>query len=512
MSDTPKLEGPDLASGVSFDAVPVGGILTGHVGQESVLLARRGDQVFATGTVCTHYRGPLNKGLMVDDTLRCPWHHACFSLRTGEVLGAPALKPILCWRVERTDGKVFVREKLPLATHSGRPAPKTARAPVSVVIAGGGAAGEEAASTLRFCGYQGPITLLSAEDGLPPDRPNLSKDYLAGSAPADWVPVRSADYYREHDIRLVNQTRVAKLDLAQKAVVNADGQRYSYGALLLATGSAPIHLKLGGSAANRMHYLRSAADTAGIIQAIEQGARRALVIGASFIGLEAAASLRARKLEVHVVAPEQHLMERVFGRELGDFIQQLHASKGVVFHLGHTVAALDAGHATLEDGTRVDCDLAVAGVGVRPQLALAEEAGIKLDRGVSVDEYLRTSVPDVYAAGDIARWPDPHSRERIRVEHWAVAQRQGQTAARNILGYAERYTSVPFFWSQHYDVSFNYVGHAENWERADLEGDPAKFDCAVRYYRGGRALALATLWRDRESLETEAHMEREIAV
>lgn len=511
MSDAPKLEGPDLKAGVKVIEIPDGGMLLGHVDQEPVLLVRRGEQVFATGTVCTHYHGPLAKGLVVNETLRCPWHHACFSLRTGEVLGAPALNPIPCWRVERQGDRVFVKEKLPLVTHTGRPAAKSPAKPESVVIVGGGAAAESAASSLRFSGYQGPITMLSAEDGLPPDRPNLSKDYLAGTAPEDWVPVRGEKYYREHDIRLINRTRVGKLDVANKRVQTEDGHEYRYGALLLATGSAPIHLNFPGSDASGLHYLRSTADSRGIIQAVERGARCALVIGASFIGLEAAASLRARKIEVHVVAPEKHLMERVFGRDLGDFIQHLHESKGVAFHLGHTALALAPDHAVLDDGQRLDCDLVIAGVGVRPVVALAEQAGMAMDRGVTVDEFLRTSAPDVYAAGDIARWPDPHSGQRIRVEHWAVAQRQGRAAARNMLGYAEPYTSVPFFWSQHYDVSFNYVGHAEDWDRAELDGDPAKFDCAVTYYKGDRVMALTTLWRDRQSLETEARMEAQTA-
>lgn len=511
MSDAAKLEGPDLKAGVKVADIPEGGTLLGHADQEPVLLVRRGEEVFATGTVCTHYHGPLAKGLVVNETLRCPWHHACFSLRTGEVLGAPALNPIPCWRLEHRGDKVFVKEKLPLATHTGRPAPKSPTKPESVLIIGGGAAGEAAASSLRFNGYQGPITMLSAEDDLPPDRPNLSKDYLAGTAPEDWVPVRSEKYYREHGIRLIRRTRVGKLDVANKRVQTEDGHEHRYGALLLATGAAPIHLNFPGSDTSRLHYLRSTADSRGIIQAVEKGARRALVIGASFIGLEAAASLRARKLEAHVVAPEKHLMERVFGRELGDFIQHLHESKGVIFHLGHTVSAVASDHVTLDHGQRLDCDLIVAGVGVRPVLTLAEQAGLAVDRGVTVDEFLRTSAPDVYAAGDIARWPDPYSGQRIRVEHWAVAQRQGETAARNMLGCAEPYTSVPFFWSQHYDVSFNYVGHAENWDRAELDGDPTKFDCAVSYYKGSRVMAQTTLWRDRESLETEAKMEAEAA-
>jgi 3-phenylpropionate/trans-cinnamate dioxygenase ferredoxin reductase subunit len=504
-------ESPDFASGILLADVPDGRSLLGHVGEDAVLLTRQGDEIFATGAVCTHYHGPLAKGLVVGDTVRCPWHHACFSLRNGEVLSPPALNPIPCWRVGRRDGRVYVREKLPLAARSSRPTPKHPSKPESVIIVGGGAAGEAAASNLRFCGYDRPITILSAEDSLPPDRPNLSKDYLAGTAPESWVPVRSEKYYREHDIRLLNNARVVKLDTARKTLHTADGQEFSYGALLLATGAEPIRLNIPGSDSPRLHYVRSVADSRAIIKAVEQGARRALIIGASFIGLEVAASLRTRKLEVHVVAPEARPMERVFGSALGDFVRTLHESKGVVFHLGRTVSAIDADRVKLDNGEALHTDLIVAGIGVRPVTALAEQAGIKIERGVRVDEYLRTSAADVYAAGDIARWPDRLSATSIRVEHWAVAQHQGQVAARNMLGYAERYTAVPFFWSQHYDVSLNYVGHAEHWDQTEVDGDPAKFDCAVSLKQDGRVQALVTVWRDRQSLEMEAHMQQQLA-
>jgi NADPH-dependent 2,4-dienoyl-CoA reductase/sulfur reductase-like enzyme len=257
-----------------------------------------------------------------------------------------------------------------------------------------------------------------------------------------------------------------------------------------------------------MHVLRSYADSRSIIAASEHG-KKAVVVGASFIGLEVAASLRARGLDVHVVAPEALPLERVLGRELGTFIKSLHEQKGVVFHLEHKPQRVEGGAVVLDDGTRLEADLVVIGVGVRPRLDLAEKAGLAMDRGVAVDEFLRTSVPDIYAAGDIARWPDAHSGERIRVEHWVVAERMGQTAARNILGAGERFAQVPFFWSAHYDVSINYVGHAERWDRVEVDGDPEKHDVAVRFERDGRLLALATLFRDEESLRAELEMERE---
>ena len=504
-----KTKGPDLAAGVASAELKAGEPFLGHVGKDPVILVRTAEGVSALGAVCAHYHGPLEQGLVVGDSIRCPWHHACFSLKSGEVLGAPGLTPLPRWKVEERDGRVFVGEKLPPLTRSARAAPAGAKTPESVVIVGGGAAGEAAATALRFHGYQGPVTILSAEDSLPPDRPNLSKDYLAGTAPVEWVPVRNAAYYQKQDISLLQGTPVARLDPANKKLTAADGREFSYGALLIATGAEPVRLSTPGTDLPHVHYLRTIADCEGIIQDIQGGARRALVIGASFIGLEVAAALRTRGLEVHVVGPEARPLERVLGPELGDLVRSLHEKNGVVFHLGATVSAITGKEATLSTGGKLAADLVVIGVGVRPVTDLAGQAGLARDKGIRVNEYLATSAPGVYAAGDVARWPDKRTGMPLRVEHWAVAQRQGQTAARNMLGFRESYTAVPFFWSQHYEVAINYVGHAEGWDRLEVEGDPMKLDCAVNYRRDGKLLAQATVYRDRKSLETEAAMELE---
>jgi NADPH-dependent 2,4-dienoyl-CoA reductase/sulfur reductase-like enzyme len=339
------------------------------------------------------------------------------------------------------------------------------------------------------------------------DRPNLSKDYLAGSAPEDWLPLRPEGFYAEAGIDLRLRTEVASIDTRAGAVVLAGGETIPYDRLLLATGAEPVRLPIAGADQPHVHVLRSLADCRAIIASLN-GARRAMVIGASFIGLEAAASLRARDIEVHVVGLEQRPMERVLGPEMGDFVRALHEERGVIFHLGDTVTAIDGKRATLKNGGVLDADVVVIGVGVRPRLALAEKAGLAIDRGVTVDAYLETSVPGIYAAGDIARWPDPHSGETIRVEHWVVAERQGQTAARNMLGQREVFDAVPFFWSQHYEVPINYVGHAEKWDEIAVDGDIAAKDCLLRYKSGGRVLAVASVYRDVASLEAEIRMER----
>jgi NADPH-dependent 2,4-dienoyl-CoA reductase/sulfur reductase-like enzyme/nitrite reductase/ring-hydroxylating ferredoxin subunit len=499
--------GPDLSQGVPQEQVSDGGILAGQVGGEAVLLTRRAGEWFAIGAACSHYSGPLPEGLIVGDTVRCPWHHACFSLRTGESLRPPGLHDVACYSVDVREGKVFVTGRKPKAA---RPSPRGVH-PKSVVIIGGGAAGDSASATLRREGYDGPITIVDADGDAPYDRPNCSKDYLAGNAPEDWLPLRPADFERKQRIDRQRGKRATALDPSARRVQLDDGSTLDYGALLLATGASPIRLgKDVDSGGTPVYYLRSLADSRAIIAAAG-AARRVAVLGASFIGLEVAASLRARDLEVHVIAPDPLPLNRVLGPELGRFVKALHEEHGVTFHLESKARSIGKGQITLENGSTVAADFVVAGIGVRPNLELAEAAGLKVDRGLEVSELLETSAPGVFAAGDIARWPDPHTGDRIRVEHWVLAQRQGQAAARNMLGYGEPFTAVPFFWSQHYDVPINYVGHAERWDRIEIEGNVAERDCAVRFVRGDRTLALATIYRDQESLQFEARQEGVLA-
>jgi NADPH-dependent 2,4-dienoyl-CoA reductase/sulfur reductase-like enzyme len=377
-----------------------------------------------------------------------------------------------------------------------------------MVIVGGGAAGFAAAEMMRRRGFAGPITMLSDDAAAPVDRPNLSKDYLAGSAPEDWVPLRGDDWYKDNNVTLKLKTEVTALDTRAKELTLGDGSKTKFDRLLLATGAEPVKLDIPGIGQKHVHTLRSLADCRAII-AQTKSAKRAVVIGASFIGLETAAALRTRGIEVHVVAPEKRPLERVFGPQLGDFIRALHEGHGVKFHLENSVTAIGADNVTLKDGGTLDADLVVVGVGVRPRIALAENAGLAIDRGVSVNQYLETSAPDIFAAGDIARWPDPISGATIRVEHWVVAERQGQIAALNMIGQRTPYRAVPFFWSQHYDVPINYVGHAEKWDAIDIDGDVMKRDCVVRYKRSGRVLAVASIYRDVDSLKAAVEMEEQ---
>jgi len=531
-----KLSGPDLTEGIELSSIPDGTMLLGHAQGEPVLLARRANEVFAIGAICTHYGAPLEQGLLDGDTVRCQWHHACFSLRTGEALCAPALSPVSHWRVEHqhraevhdvarqftpletpvrsghvqeeSGDIVYVREKLESASRPSQPLAAGIRA--TVVIVGGGAAGNAAAEMLRREGYSGRITMLSADESVPCDRPNLSKGFLSGTASDETNPLRSQEFYKDHQIDLHLGVHVTTIDAAAKQVQLADGTCHAYDALLLATGAEPVHLDVPGADLPHVHYLRTLADGRALV-ARALVAKRAVIIGASFIGLEVAASLRARDIEVHVVGTETVLMEKVLGPEVGNFLRKLHEDHGVTFHLGTTATMTDKQSVTLKSGERLQADLVVIGIGVRPAISLAEQAGLAIDRGVVVNEYLESSIPGIFAAGDIARWPDRLTGERIRVEHWVVAERQGQTAAHNILGRRERFDYVPFFWTEQYDFGLGYVGHAEHWDKAEIAGSLEGGDCAITYWRGGRKLAVAVVHRDLEGLRAEVEFERVIA-
>ena len=498
-------DGPDLARGIPTSSIGEDGKLVGRVGDQEVLIVRAGGAYYAVDPFCTHYHGPLAEGLVVGETIRCPLHHACFNLRTGEALRAPAIDPISCWKVEVRDGTLRVREKLAAPARTGKAGSGT-RPPSSVVIVGAGGGALAAAEMLRREGYDGPITMIGAEPSPPTDVPNLSKEYLSGEAPEEWLPLRTPDFYAERKIELELGVRATGIDLAARNVTLEGGTTRPFDALLIATGADPLRPPIPGAAGARVHTLRTVSDSRAIVKEAGVG-RHAVVVGASFIGLEVAASLRHRGVTVDVVAPEPVPLQRVLGSEVGRFVLGLHQAQGVIFHLGQTVTKIDGGKVTLSGGATLEADFIVLGVGVRPAVQLAEQAGLPVNGGILVDEYLETSVPGIFAAGDVARWRDRRTGETRRVEHWVVAERQGQAAARNILGRRVPFDDVPFFWSKHYDVTINYVGHAEAWDAVAIDGDLARRDCTVTYLQGGKPAAVATIGRDRASLEAELAME-----
>ncbi|MBO9665476.1 MAG: FAD-dependent oxidoreductase [Bdellovibrio sp.] len=492
-----EVSGPDFTKGVSIDLIKEGEMLLGHVGDKGVLLVKVDGEIYAVGSHCTHYGAPLNDGLLVGHTLHCPWHHSTFSVKTGEALKAPALVPISCWSTEVRDDKIFVtgKKKIPVGIRRGTESQH-------IVIIGSGAAGTAAAAMLRRHGFAGGIQIISEDEVPPYDRTNLSKDYLAGNAQEDWMPLFKENFYERHKINLNLGVMAVRIEPRRKSVLLSDGRTIHYDKLLLATGGTPMQPPIPGIEKENVFMLRSMRDCQKIIDRTSW-AQKVAIIGAGFIGLEVASSLRARNLEVHVIAPEEMPLLKALGVHAGSYLKHLHERNGVHFHLGHSVKEIRDRSILLDEGVTVECDFVIVGTGIKPNTALAQQAGCEIDHGVLVNEFLETSVPDIYAAGDIARWPDPRCMRNIRVEHWEVAERQGQVAASNMMGERVKFNDVPFFWTQHYDKVLCYIGFSDRYDRMDVLGDVEKDDFAIAYYEDDRVAAFLTVGRDRESLQIE---------
>ena len=501
MGEAASATGHDFSEGIRLSDVPAGKTIAGRVGDEAVLLSNVDGQHYAVSGTCTHYGAALADGVIGQTSVRCPLHHACFDLRTGAALRAPALDPLDRWQVEVEGGLAFVRRKL---DHSD--AASTQTDVRNVVIIGGGAAGLACAHELRRLGFAGSVTILSADTDPPCDRPNLSKDYLAGGMPEEWLWLRGEDWYRDNKVDLRLSAEVTGIDAQGRTVRCASGDELPFDRLLIATGGEPNQLNVPGFHGENVHTLRTVADARAIVAQAKAGTT-AVVIGASFIALEATASLRHRGVEVDIVSVEEVPLDRVFGKELGEQLQRLHERNGVRFHLSSVVTGFDGEAVTLADGGRVSGDFVLLGIGVHPRTAVAESAGATIDNGVIVNEFLETSVPGIYAAGDIAAYPEPISGARARIEHWVVAERQGQAVAANMLGERKRFDSAPFFWTEQYGVAIRYVGRASGWDAVTCEGDFEEESFVARYFIEGTHCATATIGRDVENLEDELTLE-----
>jgi NADPH-dependent 2,4-dienoyl-CoA reductase/sulfur reductase-like enzyme/nitrite reductase/ring-hydroxylating ferredoxin subunit len=511
----PELDLTDTAS------LPEGALKTFPTPDDGpkVLLTRQQGQVHAFAPNCPHYGAPLEKGKVLNGKLICPWHHACFKLDSGHLCEPPALDDLPTYAVREEGGRIWVQvppsppastdkpEATPTAELGGTP-PPAAAPPADArtfVIVGGGAAGEYAAQTLRREGFAGRVMLVSADEKLPYDRTKLSKAYLGGKAKPEALPLREPDFYTTQRIERLQHTRAVGLDLG-KQEIDLEGQLpLHYDQLLLALGGTPNLLpKLPGHNLPGVLPLRTQADADALLKATKD-AKQVVVIGASFIGMEAASSLIAEGRAVTVIAQEKVPFARVLGPEIGAMLQKLHEEKGVKFEVEAEVTALlgEGGHVTgvqLKTGQTLPADVVVLGVGVRPATDFLQAAfTLEKDGGVPVNARLQAA-PNVYAAGDIARFPLAATGQPARIEHWRLAQQHGRVAARNMLGQQEEYTAAPFFWTQQYGKSLRYAGHAEQWDDIIYHGEVEKQEFLAFYVQAGRIAAVAGMGRDADMI------------
>jgi NADPH-dependent 2,4-dienoyl-CoA reductase/sulfur reductase-like enzyme len=342
--------------------------------------------------------------------------------------------------------------------------------------------------------------MISEEEDLPYDRPNLDKDYLQGEAKDEWMPLRSEKFFQNRGIELMLGKRVTKVDASAKTISFEKGEDLAFDKLLLATGSTPRKLGVPGETLANVFTLRSYADSRAIIKACEK-ASRAVIVGASFIGLEAAASLRKRGLQVTVVAPEVVPFERIFGPEIGNMLRRLHEENGVGFHLGTAVEkfeGIDAVNAVvLKSGVRIEAEIVLIGIGVKPNTDFVQGVSRESDGSIKTDAYFRAA-EDIYAAGDIARFRDWRFGENIRIEHWRTAEQQGRDAALNMAGKSTPNMNVPFFWTKQGNLSIRYVGHAQGWDEIIFDGDVSARDFIALYIRNNEVHAAAGCKRDKQ--------------
>ena len=474
-----------------------------------ILLARVGDKCYAVGANCTHYGAPLVEGALVGDRIICPWHHACFHAATGDLLEPPALDALPNYPVKIEGEDIFV--ELPVEPEDRR-TPEMSRQTEAderiFVIIGGGAAGYTAAQTLREDNFSGRVVMITRENRLPYDRPNLSKDYLQGHAEPEWMPLRSDDFFDRYDIEILREKEVVKVDAAAKMITFKEGENLRYDSILAATGGTPRKLDLPNSDLKNVFVLRSF-DNADAISEAAESAKSAVVIGASFIGMETAFSLRERGLSVTVVAPDKVPFEKNLGFEIGETFQKLHEYNGVRFRPGASVKAFEGSEkveaVALDSGERIEADLVIVGVGVSPATGFLEGVPLEKDGGIVTDKFLRVG-EDFYAAGDIAYFPDARTGESIRIEHWRYAMQQGRAAARNMAGKSEAFTGVPFFWTRQFDATLLYVGHAKSWDEIIFQGNAREQNFLAFYVKDGRVLAVAGMNRDREMAVLEELM------
>lgn len=463
---------------------------------KKILLARVGNRFHATSGECPHYGAPLAEGLLCGDRVICPWHKSVFRITDGTLLDPPALEGLTHYEVFVEGERVYLR--WPESEESSASSPK-ASDNRCFVLAGVGAAGTAAACHLRELGFAGRIVAISAEKEMPYDRPALSKEFLSGEVGADMLPLRPPEFWDEQRIERITD-RIVDVKPAEHHIVLSNAGTLSYDRLLIATGGAPRTLETPGADLGNIFTLRSEADAQAILKAAQPGVR-VVVVGGSFIALEVAAALAHRKLPVTAVVRESVPFAKGLGPEVGSILQKWHEDHGVVFRLKEEIASFEGQgivrHVRLKSGEQLPADLVVVGAGVQPATSFLQSLPKREDGGLTADSALRVA-DDIYAAGDIAAFPEIYSGQTTRIEHWRVALQHGRAVAVNMLGAVQDFTGVPYFWTRHFDDSFEYVGHAEGWDDLILQpGDQPPAFMAF-YIKDGRILAAAACQRDKE--------------
>ncbi|MDY7003931.1 MAG: FAD-dependent oxidoreductase [Cyanobacteriota bacterium] len=473
------------------------------VGKTKILLVNIDGQIKAFGSNCTHYGAPLAEGIISGDRIVCPWHNACFSTKTGELQQPPGLDNLPEYEVSINGENVMV--SIPEETPFECTPPMAKHDPAVdsrvFVILGTGVAGLNAAETLRKEGFQGRVVMITASEKLPYDRTMLSKAYLQGETSENALPLRSEEFYQEHDIEILSNTRVTRVDAKTKSIPLTDSQTIEYDALLLATGCKAAKLDVPGAELENIFTLRDHQDAEKIVDAAEN-AKNAVIIGSSFIGMETAASLTQAGLAVAVISPESVPFEKILGTEIGEMFRKKHEDKGVCFQFG-TKATEFKGNGkveavVLEDGTTIDTDLVIVGIGVQPATDYLE--GIELnseDNSIPTNKFLQAG-DGLYAAGDIASFPYWKTGKSTRIEHWRLAAQHGRIAAHNMLGNSVPFVGIPFFWSGQFDLKLRYVGHAEEWDEIIFDGNLSEEKFIAYYIKDDRVLAAAGCNRDQE--------------
>ncbi len=499
------MEGNEWKAVAAESALAEGRPVAAVVEERKILLVRLAGRVYACGNECTHYKAPLTDGLLAGHIVTCPWHNARFDVRDGRLVAPPALNDLPSYEVKIEAGQVWVKPKG--AATIEMPSGSDGR---SFLIVGAGAAGNAAAETLRREGFSGRIVLVTGEPVGPYDRTMLSKDYLAGEAPAKWLPLRGEKFYNRLQIELRTGSRVTSLDPRSRTLALEDGSTLQGDRILLATGGFALRPGIPGIELPGCFTLRSLADADLLIAALSQAAK-VVLLGGSFIALEAASSLRHRGLEVHVVAPESVPLVRIFGEQIGRRLLSLHESQGVRFHLGRTASRVEgdgrARAVELSDGSRLPADAVLIGVGVRPAVEFLAGSGLAVAGAVPVDARQETPAEGIFAAGDIALVKDSAGGPPRRIEHWVEAERQGRHAARAMLGKSPLPREAPFFWTRQHGQSLRYLGHAPGWDRVVFRGEPEGESFLAGFYAGGALRAVASVGRSREFIRLGQRLE-----